>query len=306
MFHGSIVALVTPMHESGEIDLASFKNLINWHIESGTQAIVVNGTTGESATLSPAEKLELLNIAVTTAKGRIPIIAGTGTSSTATTIQETRAAASCGVDACLVVTPYYNRPTQQGLYEHYKAVAESTELPIIVYNVPKRTGCDVLPVTLASLAHVQNIIGIKDATGDLLRVAATNALTPDRFIYLSGDDATSLEFIKRGGHGVISVSANVVPALMQDMCAAALQKDYITAENIDTKLASLHTALMAESNPIPTKWALYKMGKIESGIRLPLTVLSQPLHSMVTAELEKLDLLSIANSKSKSEAQAAG
>lgn len=218
MFNGSIVALVTPMHAGGEIDTVSFKRLIEWHIDSGTKSIVVNGTTGESATLNSAERVELLKIAVETARGRIPIIAGTGSSSTTTTIEETRAAGKCGVAACLVVTPYYNRPTQQGLYEHYKAVGESTELPIIVYNVPKRTGCDLLPITLASLAHVKNIIGIKEATGDLLRVAAIRALVNDRFILLSGDDATALEFIQQGGQGVISVTSNVAPKLMQEMC----------------------------------------------------------------------------------------
>jgi 4-hydroxy-tetrahydrodipicolinate synthase len=209
MFDGSIVALVTPMHVSGKIDLDSFVKLIAWHIESGTNGIVVNGTTGESAGLTSAEKIEFLTVAVRTANGKIPIIAGTGTSSTALTIQETRAAASCGVDACLVVTPYYNRPTQEGLYLHYKAVAESTELPVITYNVPRRTGCDLLPATMAKLADIANIIGIKEATGDLLRISALKALVGDRFSLLSGDDSTALEFIRQGGQGVISVTANI-------------------------------------------------------------------------------------------------
>ena len=291
MFSGSIVALITPMHVSGEIDVASFRQLIEWHIESGTQAIVVNGTTGESATLNSAEKQELLKIAVETARGRVPIIAGTGTSSTVTTIQETRAAANCGVTACLVVTPYYNRPTQQGLFEHYKAVADSTELPIIVYNVPKRTGCDLVPATLSNLAQVKNIIGIKEATGDVLRVAAIKALTKDRFILLSGDDGSAIDFMRQGGHGVISVTANVAPKQMQDLCVAALTGEQNVANEINARLALLHVALMAESNPIPTKWALNKMGKIEAGIRLPLTWLSQPLHSMVTTALEKSNVL---------------
>jgi len=288
MFNGSIVALVTPMHVSGEIDYESFRQLILWHIEAGTQSIVVNGTTGESATLSPAEKLELLTLAVKTANGKVPIIAGTGTSSTATTIQETRAAASCGVDACLVVTPYYNRPTQHGLFLHYKAVADSTELPVITYNVPRRTGCDLLPETMASLAAVPNIIGIKEATGDLVRVAALKALVGDRFVLLSGDDASAMEFMRQGGQGVISVTANVMPELMQQMCKAMLEQDYFSAQNINNKLALLHTALMSEPNPIPTKWALNKLGKIAAGIRLPLTELSQPLHSMVTAALDQI------------------
>lgn len=288
MFGGSIVALVAPMHVSGEIDVDSFRQLILWHIAAGTQAIVVNGTTGESASLTPAEKLELLTIAVKTADSKISILAGTGASSTAATIQETRAAASCGVDACLVVTPYYNRPTQEGLYQHYKAVADSTELPIFTYNVPRRTGCDLQPATMARLAEVKNIIGIKEATGDLVRVAALKALVGERFILLSGDDATALEFIRQGGQGVISVTANVAPELMQQMCAAALKGDYATAHQINSDLALLHAALMVESNPIPTKWALHSLGKIEAGLRLPLTELSQPLHSMVSAALNQI------------------
>lgn len=281
MFTGSIVALITPMDESGAINLDSFRNLILWHLRTGTNGIVVNGTTGESATLTSAEKQELLKVAVETVAGRVPVIAGTGTSSTATTIQETRLAASCGVDACLVVTPYYNRPTQEGLYEHYKAVAQSTELPIIVYNVPKRTGCDLQPATLAGLTHINNIVGIKEATGDILRVAAIKALSGDRFVLLSGDDSSCVEFIRNGGHGVISVTANVAPDLMQQMCANACNGDYIAALNINDRLLALHSALMCEPNPIPTKWALNMLGLIPAGIRLPLTQLSQPMHNMV-------------------------
>jgi 4-hydroxy-tetrahydrodipicolinate synthase len=287
MFTGSIVALVTPMHESGEVNFESFRNLILWHLEQGTNGLVVNGTTGESATLTSAEKLDLLRIAVETVGGRIPVIAGTGTSCTATTIQETRIAASCGVDACLVVTPYYNRPTPQGLYEHYKAVAESTELPVIVYNVPRRTGCDLQPITLASLAHVKNIVGIKEATGDLVRVDAIKSLSGDRFILLSGDDGTALEFIRKGGHGVISVSANVAPQLMQQMCAAALAGDYDVANALNEKLDLLHSAMGAETNPIPAKWALHKLDRIPAGIRLPLTKLSESLHGLVATAMEK-------------------
>lgn len=288
-FTGSIVAIVTPMLASGEVDLDVFRSLILWHLQAGTNGIVVHGTTGESSTLVPAEKLDLLRVAVETVGGRIPIIAGTGSCSTANTIQETRAAASCGVDACLVVTPYYNRPTQQGLYEHYKAVAQSTELPILAYNVPRRTGCDLQPATLASLAHVQNIVGIKEATGDVQRIDAIKALVGDRFILLSGDDSNTIEFIRNGGHGVISVTANVVPELMQRMCAAALTGDINTAIEINEKLSLLHAALMAESNPIPSKWALDHLGKIASGIRLPLTVLSPPFHSMVINAIEKTE-----------------
>lgn len=288
-FTGSIVALVTPMHDSGDIDFESFRKIILWHLEAGTNGIVVNGTTGESATLNLNEKIELLKIAVDVVAGRIPVIAGTGSSSTFNTIQETRAAASCGVDGCLVVTPYYNRPTQQGLYAHYKAVAESTELPILAYNVPRRTGCDILPATLASLAYIKNIVGIKEATGDVQRVAAIQALAKDRFVLLSGDDANAVEFIRQGGHGVISVTANIAPKAMQQMCAAALNGDFATAIEIDNKLSLLHSALMAESNPIPTKWLLNQLGKITPGIRLPLTTLSQPFHAMLIAALETID-----------------
>lgn len=288
MFAGSIVALVTPMDESGEINLDSFRNLILWHLQAGTNGLVITGTTGESATLTSAEKLNLLTLAVETVAGKIPVLAGTGTSCTATTIQEVRMAASCGVDACLVVTPYYNRPTQQGLYEHYKAVAESTELPIFAYNVPRRTGCDMQPATLASLAHIKNIVGIKEATGDVVRVSAIKALVGDRFILLSGDDATAVEFIRKGGQGVISVTANIAPELMQQMCTAALVGDFATATEINDKLALLHTATMAEPNPIPTKWILNKAGKIPGGIRLPLTKLSQPLHALMDTAMEKI------------------
>lgn len=287
MLTGSIVALVTPMHETGEIDFTCFTQLIEWHIQAGTKAIVVNGTTGESATLTPAERIELLSTAVHTAKGRIPILAGTGTSSTISTIQETRAAASCGVDACLVITPYYVRPTQHGLYEHFKAVAESTELPVLLYNVPKRTGCDLQPATIASLAHVTNIVGVKEATGDVLRVDAIRSLCGDRFALLSGDDATAVEFMRRGGQGVISVVANVVPELMQRLCELTLSKDMVNAHNLDAILAPLYAASMAEPNPIPIKWALHKLGKIPPGIRLPLTAFSQPLHAMMASALDR-------------------
>lgn len=298
MFAGSIVALVTPMNSSGEINLDSFRNLILWHLQAGTNGIVVSGTTGESATLSTAEKHVLLQVAVETVAGRIPVIAGTGTSATTTTIEETRVAASCGVDACLVVTPYYNRPTQQGLYEHYKAVAESTELPLIVYNVPRRTGCDLQPATLASLAHIKNIVGIKEATGDVVRVDAIKALVADRFALLSGDDGSAVEFMRRGGNGIISVTANVMPELLQQMCVAALAGDFITAEQINEKLSLLHVALMAEANPIPVKWALHRMDKIPAGIRLPLLPLAAPLHAMLQTSMEKANVFAASQTAS--------
>lgn len=290
MFNGSIVALVAPMHTNGAIDIPSFRELILWHISAGTHGIVVNGTTGESATLNREERIELLTAAVETAAGRIPIIAGTGSASTSSTVQETRAASDCGVDACMVVTPYYNRPTQEGLALHYTAVAESTDLPIFVYNVPSRTGCDLQPATLASLAHLKNIIGIKDATGDLTRVAAMQALVGDRFCLLSGDDSSCLDFIRAGGQGVVSVTANLAPELMKRMLELSLNGNFADAEEINNRLALLHRALMVETNPIPSKWALAQLNKIQAGIRLPLTPLTQPMHNMVREALTKANI----------------
>ncbi len=287
MFNGSIVALVTPMDSDGTIDIPSFRELILAHINAGTKGIVVNGTTGESATLSQDERIELLSAAVETSAGRIPIIAGTGSASTTATVHETRAATACGVDACMVVTPYYNRPTQEGLALHYTAVADSTDLPIIVYNVPSRTGCDLQPATLAGLAHIKNIVGIKDATGDLTRVAAMQALVADRFCLLSGDDGTTLEFVRAGGNGVVSVTANIAPELMQQMMELCLTGNFKDAEEINNNLSLLHRALMAETNPIPSKWALAQLKKIKTGIRLPLTPLTQPMHTLVLEALKK-------------------
>lgn len=287
MFNGSIVALVTPMDSDGAIDIPSFRELILWHISAGTNGIVVNGTTGEGATLSREERIELLTAAVETAAGRIPIIAGTGSASTMATVQETRAASDCGVDACMVVTPYYNRPTQEGLALHYTAVAESTELPVLVYNVPSRTGCDLQPATLAGLAHIKNIVGIKDATGDITRVAAMQALAGDRFCLLSGDDLSSLDFVRAGGNGVVSVTANLTPELMQKTMELGLNGNFADAEQINDSLSLLHRALMAETNPIPTKWALARLNKIKEGIRLPLTPLTQPMHNLVLEALNK-------------------
>lgn len=287
MFNGSIVALVTPMDSDGTIDIPSFRELILAHINAGTKGIVVNGTTGESATLSQDERIELLSAAVETSAGRIPIIAGTGSASTTATVHETRAATACGVDACMVVTPYYNRPTQEGLTLHYTAVADSTDLPIIVYNVPSRTGCDLQPATLAGLAHIKNIVGIKDATGDLTRVVAMQALVADRFCLLSGDDGTALEFVRAGGNGVVSVTANIAPELMQQMMELCLTGNFKDAEEINNTLSLLHRALMAEPNPIPSKWALAQLKKIKTGIRLPLTPLTQPMHNLVLEALKK-------------------
>lgn len=286
MFSGSIVALVTPMLPDGELDLTAFRDLIAWHINAGTQGLVINGTTGESPTLTSAEKRTLLKIAVEEAAGKIPVIAGTGTNCTQTTITETHAAIAAGVDGCLIVAPYYNRPTQQGLFEHYKAISDACPIPILLYNVPKRTASDILPDTVVKLAHLSNIVGIKEASGDLSRNAR---LTESRiykkdFILLSGDDPTALEFMRNGGTGVISVAANIVPDLLAKLCRCAQQASP-NAEAINKQLTPLYTALGLEANPIPVKWALTAMGLIPRWIRLPLTALDPQYHAAMRAAL---------------------
>lgn len=284
MFEGSCVALVTPMTVSGEVDERALVELVEWHISEGTQAIVAVGTTGESATLTEKEQLRILSLVVKTVKERIPVIAGTGTNATATTCSKTQAAKDLGADACLIVTPYYNRPTQEGLMAHYRQVATMVEMPIILYNVPSRTACDLQPATVAQLSELPNIIGIKEATGDLSRVTTLKTTCPQNFYLYSGDDATAKDFILAGGKGVISVSANVVPKLMQAMCHYALEQDSQHAEQLDEVLRPLHQMMMIEPNPIPVKWALQYLGKIASGIRLPLTDLSaEHQQSMIDA-----------------------
>lgn len=278
MFSGSMVALVTPMDSRGAIDYDSLAALLEWHISEGTQAIIAVGTTGESATLDEDEHCEVIRRVVELVNGRIPVIAGTGANSTTEAISLTRCAKEAGADAALLVTPYYNKPTQQGLYLHYKAVAEAVDLPQILYNVPGRTACDMLPETVGRLAGVRNIVGIKEATGDLSRLTAIKALVDDDFDIYSGDDATGCEFMLSGGHGVISVTNNVAPRAMREMCDAALAGDRATAESINSSLNGLHKNLFLEANPIPVKWALAEMGKIQQGIRLPLTWLSESCH----------------------------
>lgn len=268
-------ARVSVSYMESVLDLNKFENLINWHIESGTSGIVVNGTTGESATLLPEERKQLLQLAIQTAKDKVAIIAGTGTNSTITTIQQTQEAEELGADAVLIVTPYYNKPTQSGLIAHYTEVAKNTSLPIILYNVPSRTGCDLLPETVCELSQIENIVGIKEATGDLSRVQKIKSGAAPDFILLSGDDSTALEFIKLGGHGVISVTANIAPKEMQKLCVQKSETDF---------LADLHPALMVQSNPIPVKWALWRMGKIDLGIRLPLL----PLEKSYQQQLEEV------------------
>ena len=281
MFHGSMVALVTPMHPDGALDRTALRRLIDFQIENGTTAIVSVGTTGESPTLDMEEHCEVIRLSVEYTRGRIPVIAGTGANSTAEAIELTRCAQAAGADACLLVTPYYNKPTQEGLFLHYRAIAQAVAIPQILYNVPGRTACDLLPATVARLAEVPNIVGIKEATGTLDRAREIFAACGPDFEVYSGDDATALDLLLLGGKGVISVTTNVAPRAMQDMCAAALNGDAQTARAINERLMGLHRNLFVEANPIPVKWALQQMGLIESGIRLPLTPLSPQYHETV-------------------------
>ncbi len=291
MFRGSIVALITPMDADGGIDDASLKRLVDFHVDAGTTAIVSVGTTGESATLDEDEHCRLIARTLQLADGRIPVIAGTGANSTREAITLTRCAKEAGADAALLVTPYYNKPTQEGLYLHYRAVAEAVDIPQILYNVPGRTACDLLPETVARLAKVDNIIGIKDATGDLKRVAALREGCGDAFALYSGDDASACDFMLLGGDGDISVTANVAPRLMQEMCQAALADQRVIARACDRRLSALHRDLFVQSNPIPVKWAACELGLCGVGIRLPLTWLSDQFHARVRAALEQAGCL---------------
>lgn len=274
MIQGSIVALVTPMTADGALDDASLKKLVEFHIEQGTDALVAVGTTGESATLDEDEHCHVIETIVKTVAGRIPVIAGTGANCTREAIHLTQRAKQAGADACLLVTPYYNKPTQEGLYLHFKAVAEAVEIPQILYNVPGRTGCDMLPETVGRLAGVDNIVGIKEATGKLERLPQIRELAGPDFAIYTGDDATSCEFCLRGGNGSITVTGNVAPKLLHEMLVAAMAGDRETAEALDAKLAALHDTLFIQSNPIPVKWAVAEMGLMGKGIRLPLTWLT--------------------------------
>lgn len=291
MFHGSMVALVTPMHEGGALDYESLAKLIEFHIENGTDAIVAVGTTGESATLDMKEHCHVLREVVNRVHGRIPVIAGTGANSTTEAIDLTRAAMQAGVDACLLVTPYYNKPTQEGLYLHHKAIAEAVPVPQILYNVPGRTACDMLPDTVARLSSISNIIGIKEATGNLARGREILDRCGNSIDLYSGDDATAMELMLLGARGNISVTANVAPKAMHEMCAAALRGDRTQAETINRPLMALHKSLFVESNPIPVKWALHEMGLIPPGIRLPLTALSAQHHGTVRQALREAGVL---------------
>ena len=286
MITGSIVALVTPMHADGSVDWAGLERLLDLHLEANTAAIGAVGTTGESATLSVPEHCEVIKHCVKHIAGRIPIVAGTGSNSTWEAIELTRAAADAGADACLLVTPYYNRPTQHGLYEHFKAIAEAVEVPQILYNVPGRTSVDMSNDTVLRLADLDNITGIKDATGDLARGRDLIERCGEAIAIYSGDDPTAMELILAGGHGNISVTSNVAPALMAELCRLALAGDRAGAEAINTRLTALNKALFLEANPIPVKWALQHRGLIEEGIRLPLTTLDEQYHAAVVTALE--------------------
>jgi 4-hydroxy-tetrahydrodipicolinate synthase len=278
MLQGSLVAIVTPMHQDGSLDLNALRALIDFHVEQGTDGIVIVGTTGESPTVNFDEHCLLIKTAVEQSAGRIPVIAGTGANSTTEAIELTSAAKRLGVDACLLVAPYYNKPSQEGLYQHFRAVAEAVAIPQILYNVPGRTGCDIVNDTVLRLVQLPNIVGIKDATGNIERGTDLLLRAPADFAVYSGDDATAMSLMLLGGRGVISVTANVAPKLMHEMCVAAMAGDAKTARSINAKLFGLHQKLFVEANPIPVKWVLEQMQLIGPGIRLPLTPLAQQHH----------------------------
>ncbi|KJV39705.1 4-hydroxy-tetrahydrodipicolinate synthase [Acinetobacter brisouii] len=288
---GSIVALVTPMFEDGSVDWKSLEKLVEWHVEQGTNAIVAVGTTGEPSTLSMSEHTQVIKEIIRVVNKRIPVIAGTGANSTHEAIELTQEAQTLGADAALLVTPYYNKPTQEGLYQHFKAIAETVDLPIIVYNVPGRTGVDMLNETVLRLADIPNIIAVKDATGNTERGKELIDALNGRMAVFSGDDATAAELIRLGAQGNISVTANVVPKLMSELCAAALQGNQEVAEQINNKIANLNNILFCESNPIPVKWALHEMGKIGSGIRLPLTPLAEQYRTPLRDALKDVGII---------------
>ncbi len=291
MITGSIVAIVTPMHEDGSLDLNSFRQLIDFHVQEGTDAIVVVGTTGESPTVSVEEHCELIKLTVDHVAGRIPVIAGTGANSTSEAIELTEFAKKAGADMSLSVVPYYNRPTQEGMYRHFKAIAEAVELPILLYNVPGRTVADMSNDTILRLAEVPGIVGVKDATGNFDRACDLIARAPKDFALYSGDDMSCISTIMMGFQGNISVTANVAPRLMHEMCVAAAAGDVAKARAIQFQLLPLHRDLFCEANPIPVKWAVHKLGLMPNGIRLPLTELSEAGQAKVLAALRHAGLL---------------
>jgi len=286
-----MVALVTPMNEDETVDYDALAQLIEWHIAAGTSAIVAVGTTGESATLDMKEHCEVISFVVDKVAKRVPVIAGTGANSTTEAIELTACAKKAGADACLLVTPYYNKPTQQGLYLHHKKIAEAVDIPQILYNVPGRTACDMQPETIARLAEIRNIVGVKEATGDLSRVFKIRELVSDDFDLYTGDDATAIEFILMGGQGGISVTANITPERVAQAYNAALAGEAEKARELDAPLMALHQKLFVEANPIPVKWALAEMGKIKPAIRLPLTPLSDEYHEIVRGALKQAGVM---------------
>ncbi|MCK5789594.1 MULTISPECIES: 4-hydroxy-tetrahydrodipicolinate synthase [unclassified Ketobacter] len=291
MITGSLVALVTPMHADGSIHWEALANLIDMHIEQGSNGIVAVGTTGESATLDVDEHCAVIKFTVERSAGRIPIVAGTGANCTREAIELTRAAKQAGADACLLVAPYYNKPTQEGLYRHHMAIADAVEIPQILYNVPGRTVCDMLPATVQRISTHPNVVAIKEATGNLQRGREILELCDPEFLLYSGDDATAMELMLLGAKGNISVTANVAPKAMSDMCAAAIAGDRARAEVINEPLLGLHQNLFLEANPIPVKWALQQMGLMEEGIRLPLTPLSEQFHQPLRDAMQQAGLL---------------
>jgi 4-hydroxy-tetrahydrodipicolinate synthase len=291
MISGSLVAIVTPMLEDGRLDITRFKSLIDWHVAEGTDGIVVVGTSGESPTLDFDEHKELIHVAVAHAAGRVPVVAGTGANSTAEAIELTESAKRAGAAACLSVVPYYNRPTQEGLYRHFRAIAEAADIPNILYNVPGRTVADMANDTVLRLAQIPNIVGLKDATANIERGSDLIKRMPKGFALYSGDDATCLALMLLGGHGVISVTANVAPRLMHEMCAVALAGNVARAREINFRLLGLHRGLFVEANPIPVKWAVAQLALIERGIRLPLTPLSAQHHDLVREAMREAGVL---------------
>jgi 4-hydroxy-tetrahydrodipicolinate synthase len=288
---GSIPAIVTPMHEDGSLDLPAFRKLIDWHVEEGTDGIVVVGTSGESATLDVEEHILMVKTAVEQAAGRLPIIAGSGGNSTAEAIELTKQAKAVGAQASLQVVPYYNKPTQEGMYRHFAKIAETVDLPVLLYNVPGRTVADMSNETILRLAQVPGVIGVKEATGNIDRAAHLIKHAPEGFSIFSGDDPTAIALMLLGGHGNISVTANVAPRAMSELCRAALEGDAKTARAIHLKLLSLHKNLFIESNPIPVKWALQELGRMEGGIRLPLTPLDERYHDVVRTAMREAGLI---------------
>ena len=297
MFQGSLVALVTPFDNDNRVDYAALKRLVEFHVEKGSDGLVIAGTTGESATLTQSEHIELVERATALVDGRLPVIAGTGSNSTAQTLDLSRAVGGSGIDAYLIVVPYYNKPVQEGLYQHFAAIADAVEKPVILYNVPGRTVADLEADTVGRLASHENIIGIKEATGDMGRLAEIRARVDDRFTLLSGDDFTVLPFIEGGGHGVITVAGNVAPDLMAELCRLASAGDSEAARAVDEKLQPLNQALFVESNPIPVKWAVCEMGLMGPHIRLPLTPFGERFHNEMREAMAGAGVVTLKDSK---------